>query len=62
MVSVMTGVRLNTLRRILKGSEVYRAMPNINIVVRKSSTAITDVKGECKDLVNEVFKYFGRVY
>jgi len=37
-------------------------MPSINIVVRKSSTAITDVKGKCRDLVNEVFECFGRVY
>ena len=62
VVSVMAGIRLNTLKRVLKGSEVYRAMPNINIVVRKSSTAITDVKGKCRDLVNEVFECFGRVY
>jgi pyrroline-5-carboxylate reductase len=36
----MAGIRLNTLKSALPGAEVYRAMTNINVVVRKGSTAI----------------------
>jgi len=62
VVSVMAGIKLSTLRMVMPKAEVYRAMPNINIAVRKSSTAITDVKGEYRDVVEEVFTCFGRVY
>jgi pyrroline-5-carboxylate reductase len=64
VVSVMAGIRLNTLKSALPGAEVYRAMTNINVVVRKGSTAIAthEEKSPSRELVEELFKCMGEVY
>ncbi|MCD6324253.1 MAG: pyrroline-5-carboxylate reductase [Desulfurococcales archaeon] len=40
VVSIMAGVRLRTLRELLPGAKVFRAMPNINALVQMSATAV----------------------
>ncbi len=64
VISIMAGVRLVTLKKVLKGAKLYRAMPNINVVVGKSSTAIASHEENCGDhrIVEEVFKCMGSVY
>lgn len=63
IVSVMAGVPLRVLRRALPGAELYRAMPNLNALVKKSSTAVA-YQGEApsKELVIELFRCIGNVY
>lgn len=62
VVSIMAGVKLSTLSSLIKEAEVYRAMPNINAIVSKSSTAFAENNGQHKELVEEVFKTLGNVY
>ncbi|MDT7862389.1 MAG: pyrroline-5-carboxylate reductase [Saccharolobus sp.] len=62
VVSIMAGVKLSTLSSLIKEAEVYRAMPNINAIVSKSSTAFAENNGQHKELVEEVFKSLGNVY
>jgi pyrroline-5-carboxylate reductase len=64
VVSVMAGVRLETLSRVLQGAKVFRAMPNINTLVSKSATAIATNNNNSEDrsLVESVFRCFGSVY
>ncbi|MEM1639639.1 MAG: pyrroline-5-carboxylate reductase [Desulfurococcaceae archaeon] len=63
VVSIMAGVKLETLKLLLKGAELYRAMPNINTYVRKSSTAIAHLNNaEHKDIVENIFSCLGSVY
>lgn len=64
VASVMAGVRLRTLSEFLRGADVYRAMPNINVLVGMSTTAIAlkDGMGESASLVEELFKCLGSVY
>lgn len=64
VVSVMAGVRLETLSRALHGAKVFRAMPNINTLVSKSATAIasSDESSESRSVIEEVFRCFGSVY
>lgn len=63
VASVMAGISLATLRHYLRGAEVFRAMPNINALVKKSSTAITGNKeSRAAKTVEEVFATLGRVY
>jgi len=64
VVSVMAGVRLETLSRVLHGAKVFRAMPNINTLVGKSATAIATNNNDSEDrsLVERVFQCFGSVY
>jgi pyrroline-5-carboxylate reductase (EC 1.5.1.2) len=59
VVSVMAGVRLAMLSRLLRGAKVFRAMPNINAVVAKATTAITPGKDE---IVEKIFSLIGNVY
>ena len=59
VVSVMAGVKLSTLNRLLKGAKVFRAMPNINAIVGKSTTAIAPERDE---VVEEIFSSLGTVY
>jgi pyrroline-5-carboxylate reductase len=44
VVSVVAGVKLSTIERVLPGSEAYRAMPNINALIAKSTTAIAPIE------------------
>lgn len=65
VISVMAGVRLSTLNSVLENSIVYRAMPNINVVVKKSSTAIAysgENPSKYKDVVENIFRCMGSVY
>ncbi len=65
VASVMAGVRIATLRETLPGAEVYRAMPNINAIIRRSTTALAvDSNGERRyeALVEELFKTLGTVF
>lgn len=59
VVSVMAGVRLATLSKLLRGAKVFRAMPNINAVVAKATTAIAPEKDE---IVEKIFSLIGNVY
>ncbi|QKQ99021.1 pyrroline-5-carboxylate reductase [Metallosphaera tengchongensis] len=61
VVSVMAGVRLETLKRIMEGASVFRAMPNINATVKMSTTALTG-DGRGKELVETFFKGLGSTY
>jgi pyrroline-5-carboxylate reductase (EC 1.5.1.2) len=63
IVSVMAGIKLKTLKLILGEAEIYRAMPNINTYVKKSSTAIAHLNNaEHKELVENIFRCIGSVY
>ncbi len=64
VVSVIAGVSLATLRKHLRGAEVYRAMPNINALVGRSSTALASdgLDGERKGEVEDIFSRIGKVY
>lgn len=63
VVSVMAGVKLRTLELILKDAELYRAMPNINTYVKKSSTAIAHLNNAIhKVTVENIFSCIGSVY
>jgi len=61
VVSVMAGVRLETLRRIMRGAEVFRAMPNVNSTVGKSATALAG-EGERRGEVDSLFRTVGVTY
>jgi len=64
VVSIMAGVRIETLKKHMPEAEVYRAMPNICSLVGRSSTAIADgtKPGERMELVERVFSTLGKVY
>jgi len=66
VVSVMAGVKLETLEKALVGAEVFRAMPNINAFVGRSTTAVATnnvaVRNESRDLVDKLFRCLGTVY
>ena len=63
LVSVVAGVRVKTLEKLFSGAIVYRAMPNINAVIGKSSTAITPARENKYDvIVDSMFKCMGSVY
>ncbi|MCH4816553.1 MAG: pyrroline-5-carboxylate reductase [Saccharolobus sp.] len=62
VISIMAGVKLSTLSTLLNNAEVYRAMPNINAIVYKSTTAIAENNGKSRELVENIFKTLGNVY
>ena len=65
VVSIMAGIKIKTLRDALgENIEIYRAMPNINALVRKAATAIStlDEFGKHKEAVEELFKCLGTVF
>ncbi|MEM2348018.1 MAG: pyrroline-5-carboxylate reductase [Sulfolobales archaeon] len=64
VVSVMAGVKLNTLSSVLLGAKIFRAMTNINASVKKASTAISTLNGNDheKGVVEELFRCLGTVY
>ncbi|MEM4685245.1 MAG: pyrroline-5-carboxylate reductase [Sulfolobales archaeon] len=64
VISVMAGVKLNTLSSVLLGAKIFRAMTNINASVKKASTAISTLNGNDheKRVVEELFKCLGTVY
>lgn len=64
VISVMAGIRLSTLERLLKGAYVFRAMPNLNALVRHSTTAVTSRyrRTDVAEKVEKLLRYFGSVY
>jgi len=64
VISVMAGVKVKTLATAMPGAEIYRAMTNINVLVRRASTAIAipGNNSENKLVVEELFKCMGEVY
>jgi pyrroline-5-carboxylate reductase len=64
VVSVMAGIRLRTLEAVLKGAKVYRAMTNINALVRKASTAVATLNNDdlSRGVVERLFSCLGSVY
>ncbi|BFH73720.1 pyrroline-5-carboxylate reductase [Sulfurisphaera javensis] len=58
IVSIMAGIKISTLVR-LTGAKVYRAMPNINAIVGKATTALAEEKDE---EIEKIFKTLGSVY
>ncbi|BFI74951.1 pyrroline-5-carboxylate reductase [Sulfurisphaera ohwakuensis] len=58
VVSVMAGIRISTLTR-LTNAKVYRAMPNINAVIGKATTALAEERDE---EVERIFRTIGNVY
>ncbi len=65
VVSIMAGVKMGTLKDALgENVEIYRAMPNINALVRRAATAISalDEFGEHREAVEELFKCLGTVF
>ncbi|QGA54720.1 pyrroline-5-carboxylate reductase [Sulfolobus sp. E5-1-F] len=62
VISIMAGIKLSTLSSLLNGAEIYRAMPNINAIVCKSTTAIAENNGKSRELVENIFKTLGNVY
>lgn len=66
VISVVAGVKLETLKAAFPGARVVRAMPNINALIGKSTTAIaTDPQGErdgALRLAEKVFSCLGTVY
>jgi len=62
---VVAGVKLSTLRAALPGAEVYRAMPNINAVIARSTTALAPHDARSTPggrLAEELFRCLGSVY
>jgi pyrroline-5-carboxylate reductase len=64
VVSVMAGVKVKTLAAVMPRAEIYRAMTNINVLVRRASTAIAISENNSgnKLVVEELFKCMGEVY
>jgi pyrroline-5-carboxylate reductase len=65
LISVVAGVTLKTLKQVFPQAKVFRAMPNINALIAKSTTAIAttpETSIETKLVVEELFKCLGSVY
>ena len=63
VVSVMAGVPTRVLGRVLRGAEVYRAMPNLNVRIGRSLTALYSPPGaRFYRLVRGALECFGTVY
>lgn len=63
VVSVMAGVKRVTLEKALLATTVYRAMPNINVRIGMSTTALTGPQDGVYSLVVEkLFRCAGTVY
>jgi len=63
VVSVVAGARRATLERALQANTVYRAMPNINIRIGMSATALSGViDGVNSNIVEKMFKRAGTTY
>ncbi|NOZ88662.1 MAG: pyrroline-5-carboxylate reductase [Crenarchaeota archaeon] len=63
IVSVMAGIPLKLLTSTLPGAEVYRAMPNLNALIRRSSTALASPpRPQRRELVVQLLNCLGSVY
>ncbi|BEP17245.1 pyrroline-5-carboxylate reductase [Pyrofollis japonicus] len=63
VVSVMAAIPHRLLSRALPGAEIYRTMPNLNIRIRRSLTALYAPEDAAnKELVKRLLECFGSVY
>jgi len=66
VASVVAGVRLATIRKALPGALAHRAMPNINALIARSTTALALSDGESRppgwEVVEALFGCLGSVY
>ena len=63
VVSVIAGVKRSTLEKAFLVDGVYRAMPNINVRIGMSTTAITGPQDGVRSvMVENLFKCVGTVY
>jgi len=64
VISVMAGVKTELLESVFPGARVVRAMPNINILVNSSVTALAAGKSAEKrdmEIAEEIFRKLGSV-
>jgi pyrroline-5-carboxylate reductase len=61
IVLVAAFLPLSFYKKIINNSEVYRAMPNVNVEVNKGFIALHGEKGEKADLVEKLFRSLGEV-
>ena len=54
--------RISTLEKLLPGATVFRAMPNINVLVGMSATAVAPRGRKGWEEIDGVLRCFGRVY
>ncbi|ARM75622.1 pyrroline-5-carboxylate reductase [Acidianus manzaensis] len=59
VISVMAGIKISTIKKLIEAREIYRAMPNINALIGKSTTAIAEGRNES---VDKIFKSIGSTY
>jgi len=63
LLSVVAGVKRSTLEAATSADAVYRAMPNINVLIGKSTTAVSGPRGNGWDQrVEELLSCMGTVY
>ncbi len=65
LISVVAGVTTRTLMEAFPGAHIMRAMPNINALIGKSTTAITPAPStpeETIQLTKKIFECLGTVY
>jgi pyrroline-5-carboxylate reductase len=61
LLSVVTGLKIATLREAAPGSRVIRAMPNTAAMVGRSATALAADKGTAREDVETAERVFGAV-
>ncbi len=64
VISVMAGVKLDTLKGLLPEAKLFRAMPNINALVQESTTAVAFTGGVTSGdlrVVEDLLKCIGSV-
>ncbi|AEM38872.1 pyrroline-5-carboxylate reductase [Pyrolobus fumarii 1A] len=63
VVSIAAGVRLEKLRSLMPGAIVYRAMPNMGVLVGLSATALAgDRNTDAARMVEDAFRCMGEVF
>jgi len=60
LISVIAGVRIESLKRITGSKRVFRAMPNLGISIKKSVTALSG--DEIEENVEEIFSMVGKTF
>lgn len=63
IISVMAAISTRVLSEALPGAEIHRTMPNLNIRIRRSLTALYSPPGAAhSEKVREMLSCFGEVY
>ncbi len=63
LLSIVAGVRIQTLREATNADAVYRAMPNINVMIGKSTTAVSGARANGWDVkIEHLLSCLGTVY